>query len=116
MGERLGKKFGQEQWHRLSTEIEETAVTELEKRGKTTIKPNVDFFSAPVYHLMGIPHDLMTPLFAVSRVAGWTAHIIEEKFGDAQGKPALYRPSSDYTGNYCGKTGCVYKTIGEREG
>ena len=86
-------------------------VAEFEKRGKTTIKPNVDFYSAPVYHLMGIPHDLMTPVFAVSRIAGWTAHIIEEKFGDAQGKPALYRPSSDYIGNYCGKTGCMYEPM-----
>ena len=114
MGERLGKKLGQEQWHRLSTQIEETALAEFEKRGKTTIKPNVDFYSAPVYHLMGIPPDLMTPLFAVSRIAGWTAHIIEEKFGEAQGKPALYRPSSDYTGNYCGNTGCVYEPMEKR--
>jgi len=114
MGAELGKKLGQEQWHRLSTQIEEAAITEFEKRGKTTIKPNVDFYSAPVYHLMGIPHDLMTPIFAVSRIAGWTAHIIEEKFGEAQGKPALYRPSSEYTGNYCGKTGCVYEPMEKR--
>ena len=114
MGERLGKKLVQEQWHRILTQVEETAVAEFEKRGKTTIKPNVDFYSAPVYHLMGIPHDLMTPLFAVSRIAGWAAHIIEEKFGEAQGKPALYRPSSDYTGNYCGKTGCVYEPMERR--
>jgi citrate synthase len=114
MGERLGKKLGQEQWHRLSTQIEETAIAEFAKRGKTTIKPNVDFYSAPVYHLMGIPPELMTPIFAVSRIAGWTAHIIEEKFGEAQGKPALYRPSSEYTGNYCGKTGCVYEPMEKR--
>ncbi len=113
---RLGEKLGRNHWCALSARVEEAAVAEFAARGKTTIKPNVDFFSAPVYHLMGIPHDLMTPLFAVSRVAGWTAHIIEEKFGDAQGKPALYRPSSDYTGNYCGKTGCVYRPIGERKG
>ncbi|HTG00425.1 MAG TPA: citrate/2-methylcitrate synthase [Nitrospirota bacterium] len=115
MGRRLGRKLGQEQWHRMLTDIETTAVADLEKRGKTTIKPNVDFYSAPVYHLMGIPHDLMTPLFAVSRIAGWTAHIIEEKFADAQEKPALYRPSSDYTGNYCGKTGCVYVPVEKRD-
>ena len=113
---RLGEKLGQNHWCALSARVEEAAVAEFTARGKTTIRPNVDFFSAPVYHLMGIPHDLMTPLFAVSRVAGWTAHIIEEKFGDAQGKPALYRPSSDYTGSYCGKTGCVYKPIEERKG
>ena len=111
---RLGKKLGQEHWCTLSTRIEEAAVAEFEKRGKTTIKPNVDFFSAPVYHMMGIPHDLMTPLFAIARIAGWTAHIIEEKFGDAQEKPALYRPSSEYIGNYCGKTGCAYVPIPQR--
>lgn len=112
---RIGKKLNEEHWCRLSTQIEETAVAEFAKRGKTTIKPNVDFFSAPVYHMMGIPEDMMTPVFAVSRIAGWTAHIIEEKFGDAQGKPALYRPSSEYTGNYCGKEACTYTPIEERK-
>ena len=111
---RLGKKLGQEQWCRLSAQIEQSAVAEFEKRGKTAIKPNVDFYSASVYHLMGIPGDLMTPIFAVARIAGWTAHIIEEKFGDAQEKPALYRPSSEYVGNYCGKTGCVYEPAEKR--
>jgi len=112
---RLGRKFDQEYWCELSTKIEESAVAEFEKWGKSTIKPNVDFYSAPVYHMMGITGDLMTPLFAVSRIAGWTAHIIEEKFGDAQDKPALYRPSSEYVGNYCGKTGCTFKSIGKRK-
>jgi citrate synthase len=112
---RIGEKLGQKRWCTLSTEIEAAALAEFEKHGKTTIKPNVDFFSAPVYHLMGVPLDLMTPLFAVSRIAGWTAHIIEEKFGDAQGKPALYRPSSEYTGNYCGRLGCVYEPIEKRK-
>ena len=112
---RIGKKTGQEHWCRLSTQIDETAEAEFARRGKTTIKPNVDFFSAPVYHMMGIPGDQMTPLFAVSRIAGWTAHIIEEKFGDAHGeKPALYRPSAEYTGNYCGKEACTYTPIEER--
>ncbi len=115
MGKRLGVKLGQEQWYRLSAAIEEAAIAEFEKRGKTTIKPNVDFFSAPVYHLMGIPHDLMTPVFAVARVAGWTAHIIEEKFAEAQDKPVLYRPSSDYIGNYCGKVGCTYVPLEKRK-
>jgi len=115
MCKRLGKKLGQEQWYLLSTQIEETAVAEFEKRGKTTIKPNVDFYSAPVYHMMGIPGDIMTPIFAMARIAGWTAHIIEEKFAEAQGKPALYRPSSDYIGNYCGKTGCTYAPVEKRK-
>ena len=111
---RLGEKLKQEHWCRLSTEIEESAVDEFKKRGKTTIKPNVDFYSAPVYYMMGIPGDLMTPIFAVSRIAGWTSHIIEEKFGDAQGKPALYRPSSEYVGNYCGKAACNYEPLEKR--
>ena len=111
---RLGRKLGQEHWCRLSTEIEEAAIAEFAKRGKTTIKPNVDFYSAPVYHMMGIPGDLMTPIFAVARIAGWASHIIEEKFGDAQDKPALYRPSSEYVGSYCGKTGCVYEPLEKR--
>jgi len=111
----LATKLGQEPLCALSSQIEETAVREFEQRGKTTIKPNVDFYSAPVYHLMGIPGDIMTPLFAIARIAGWTAHIIEEKSGDAQGKPALYRPSSEYIGSYCGKTGCVYAGMDKRQ-
>lgn len=110
----LAHRLGQEHWCALSSRIEESAVAEFMKRGKTTIKPNVDFYSAPVYHLMGIPGDLMTPLFAIARIAGWTAHIIEEKTGDAQGKPALYRPSSEYVGSYCGRTGCVYEAMDVR--
>ncbi len=114
MSSRLGKKLGQEQWYRLSTRIEEAALREFEKRGKTTIKPNVDFYSASVYHMMGVPGDLMTPVFAVSRIAGWTAHIIEEKFAEAQEKPALYRPASEYVGHYCGRMGCTYEPVGQR--
>ncbi len=115
MSRRLGKKLGQEKWYRLSSAIEEAAVTEFEKRGKSTIKPNVDFYSAPFYHLIGIPGDLMTPVFTISRIAGWTAHIIEEKFAEAQERPALYRPASEYVGNYCGRTGCVYEPIEKRK-
>ncbi len=111
----LGKKLHEDHWCRLSTEIEETAVAEFNAQGKTTIRPNVDFYSASVYHMMGIPLDLMTPVFAVARVAGWTAHIIEEKFADAQEKPALYRPLSEYVGHYCGKTGCVYEPVAARK-
>ncbi|MBW1792370.1 MAG: citrate (Si)-synthase, partial [Deltaproteobacteria bacterium] len=65
-------------------------------------------YSATVYHQMGIPLDLMTPIFAISRVAGWTTHIIEEKTGEAQEKPALYRPKAEYVGTYCGLMGCTY--------
>jgi len=114
MGFRLGKKLSQEKWPRLSSELEKAAVEAFEKKGLKTIKPNVDFFSAPVYHLMGIPGDLMTPVFAISRIAGWCAHIIEEKFAEAQEKPALYRPQAEYVGHYCGLMGCTYEALDAR--
>jgi len=114
MASRLGKKTGQERWHQLSTQIEQTGLEEFRKRGKTNIQPNVDFYSAPVYHIMGIPRDLMTPIFAMSRIAGWCAHVIEEKFGEAQGKPALYRPKAEYVGQYCGLMGCTYDEMESR--
>jgi citrate synthase len=64
--------------------------------------------------MMGIPVDIMTPIFAISRISGWCAHVIEEKFGDAQEKPALYRPQAEYVGHYCGDIGCEYHPLQER--
>jgi len=110
----LGKETGQERLVDLTIQIEYAALAEFEKRGKTEIKPNVDFFSASVYHLLGIPRDLMTPIFAISRIAGWTSHIIEEKTGEAQVKPALYRPKAEYIGQYCGLMGCKFEPLIER--
>lgn len=52
--------------------------------------------------MMGIPLHAMTAMFAISLVAGWCAHMIEEKFAQAQEKPFLYRPKADYMGDYCG--------------
>jgi len=115
MSRRLGEKLGRRKWYDLSIQVEQAALEEFEKRGKKTIKPNCDFYSASVYHMMDIPVDLMTPLFAVSRIAGWCAHIIEEKFAEAQGKPALYRPESEYVGHYCGRMGCTYKALEARK-
>lgn len=113
MGQRLGDQTGGK-WAAISQKIEETALAIFASKGKTTILPNVDFNSAPVYYLMGIPMDLMTPIFAISRVAGWCAHIIEEQFADAQGKPALYRPQAQYVGEYCGLLGCEYSPVAKR--
>lgn len=115
MALRLSRKPGMEIWHRLSTEIEQAALEAFRERGKTGIQPNVDFYSAPVYHMMGIPADLMTPIFAVSRVAGWCSHIIEEKTGEAQERPALYRPQAEYVGQYCGLMGCTYEPLEKKE-
>ncbi len=115
MATRLGKSKGMEKWDQLSKVLEQVAEEEFDRRGKTEIKPNVDFFSAPVYHMMGIPRDLFTPIFAISRVAGWCSHVIEEKFAEAQDKPALYRPQAEYVGQYCGLMGCSYSPMEARE-
>jgi citrate synthase len=114
MSQRLGKKIGNENWYRWLTQIEEAGLKEFQRRGKTNIKSNVDFYSGSVYYVMGIPVDLMTPVFAISRVSGWCAHIIEEKFAEAQEKPALYRPQAEYVGDYCGPIGCEYEPISAR--
>jgi citrate synthase len=63
---------------------------------------------------MGIPIDLFSPLFAMSRVAGWCAHVIEEQYADAAPKPALYRPKSDYIGDYCGPDECSFVPMDDR--
>jgi citrate synthase len=115
MCHRLGNRLRQPRWYELSSQIEEAAIDEFNRRGKTTIRPNVDFYSAPVYHLMGIPGDLMTLIFAMARIAGWCAHCIEEKFAEAQEKPALYRPTADYVGHYCGEIGCTFTPVAERK-
>ena len=114
MASRLGKKTGQEKWHELSVAVERSGLEAFAKKGKANIQPNVDFFSAPVYHIMGIPLDIMTPIFAISRISGWCSHMIEEKFAEAQGKPALYRPKAEYVGNYCGLIGCEFEPMDKR--
>lgn len=114
MATRLAKSKNMGKWDELSKLVEAVAVEEFDKRGKSEIKPNVDFYSAPVYFMMGIPKDLFTPIFAISRIAGWCSHIIEEKFGEAQEKPMLYRPQAEYVGNYCGLMGCEYSPLPER--
>jgi citrate synthase len=63
---------------------------------------------------MGIAIDLFSPLFAISRVSGWTAHVLEEQFGGAADKPALYRPESEYIGDYCGPQECAFVPIENR--
>jgi len=74
-------------WCHLSMRVGE--VIEAKKKG---IYPNVDFFSAPLLYTLGVPPDLFTPVFAMSRVAGWTAHVIEQ-YADNR----LIRPRSQYT-------------------
>ncbi len=111
---RLADRTGDSRWYELTRAIEAATKEEFKKLKGREIHANVDFYSASVYHMMGIPRDLFTPVFAVSRVSGWSAHIIEEKLAEAQPKPELYRPDADYIGNYCGLQGCKYIPIEER--
>lgn len=89
MSRQLGEQLGEEElkWYLISEKIEEVM---LEKKG---LKPNVDFYSATVYKYLGIPSELYTPIFAMSRVTGWTAHIMEQ-YADNR----LIRPRAEYTG------------------
>jgi len=111
---RLADRTGDRRWYELTKAIEAATKEEFRKMKGREIYANVDFYSASVYHMMGIQSDLFTPLFAISRISGWAAHVIEEKLAEAQPKPELYRPDSDYVGNYCGLEGCEYVPIEER--
>ncbi len=79
-------------WYDITEKIEEVTKRIMSQTKKMLIYPNVDLYSASLYYSLGIPIDLNTPIFAISRIAGWNAHIIEEKFAEAAPKPALYRP------------------------
>jgi len=104
-----------EQWFDLTEKIETTTISEMKLQKDRDIYPNVDLYSASIYYMLKIPMDLNTPIFAISRVAGWAAHIIEEKFAEAAPKTALYRPKAVYVGKYCGPQGCEYKTLDLRK-
>lgn len=86
-------------WFKMSVLIDDTVQKE---KG---LLPNVDFYSATVYYSMGIPIDMYTPIFAMSRVSGWLAHIYEQWT-----KNRIYRPRGEWTG----KEGLTYKPISER--
>jgi len=114
LSRRLAAKTGDE-WYDITEKIEATTISEMKSQKGKEIYPNVDLYSASIYHMLKIPMDLNTPIFAISRVAGWAAHIIEEKFAEAAPKPALYRPNAVYVGKYCGPEGCEYKTLDLRK-
>ena len=104
-----------EPWFELTEAIEAATISEIKSQKNRDIYPNVDLYSASIYYMLKIPVDLNTPIFAISRVVGWAAHIIEEKFAEAAPKPALYRPKAVYVGKYCGPQGCEYKTLDLRK-
>jgi citrate synthase len=88
MSEELGKSTGQEDLYLMSKRVEETV------RAEKKLNPNVDFYSASTYYSLGIPIDLFTPIFAVSRMSGWTAHVLEQYHNNR-----LIRPRAEYKGN-----------------
>src|ERR1700730_621473 len=88
MSEELGKRTGHVNLFLMSKRVEETVKAEKK------LNPNVDFYSASTYYSLGIPIDLFTPIFAVSRMAGWTAHILEQYHNNR-----LIRPRAEYKGN-----------------
>lgn len=99
MSKQLTFITGEQKWYDMSVKMEEIIIKE---KG---ILPNVDFYSASVYHSLGIQHDLFTPIFAVSRTAGWLAHILEQYSNNR-----LIRPRSEYTG----QKNLIYVPIEER--
>jgi citrate synthase len=88
MSEELGKSTGHQDLYLMSKRVEETV------RGEKKLNPNVDFYSASTYYSLGIPIDLFTPIFAVSRMSGWTAHVLEQYHNNR-----LIRPRAEYKGN-----------------
>jgi len=114
MSKALGERTGKKKWYEISKEVEKKGKEAFRKRKGREIFVNVDFWSASVYHAMGIPVDLFTPVFAIARISGWVAHVIEEQFAGAAPEPVLYRPDSEYIGDYCGPDECPYVPIAER--
>lgn len=115
MSKALGERTGDPRWYEMSTLIEKTAKEVFRQRKNADIPVNVDFYSASLYYYLGIPVDLFTPVFAIARVAGWAAHIIEEQFAGAAAKPVLYRPESEYVGDYCGPEVCEFVPLDNRK-
>ena len=87
MCKELGERVDQPQWYEIFAALEETT---FEQKG---LYPNVDLYAAGVYHMLGIPTDLMTPIFALARMAGWTAHVREQYANNR-----IIRPGSEYIG------------------
>ncbi len=83
----MGEKHGDTRWYDIARKVEEYM---LREKG---MYPNVDFYSASTYYMMGIPLDLYTPIFAVSRISGWTGHILEQYANNK-----LIRPRAEYIG------------------
>jgi citrate synthase len=114
MSRRMGEKNGDLLWYELTKELEVKGKAAFKAKKNRDIFCNVDFYSASLFYSMGIATDLFSPLFAISRISGWAAHVIEEQFAMAAPKPSLYRPGAEYVGDYCGPDECVFVDIDDR--
>jgi len=114
MSRRMGEITGVSLWYDLTQQLETRAKAAFKAKKQQEIFSNVDFYSASLFQAMAIPTDLFTPIFAVSRVAGWAAHVIEERFATAAPKPSLYRPGAAYVGDYCGPGECQFVSLEHR--
>ena len=92
MAIKLTEQLGEPKWIQMSERIAQLM------QEKKNLNANVDFYSATVYHSLGLPTDLFTPIFAISRMAGWTAHVLEQ-WSDNR----IFRPLSEYTGRPYGQ-------------
>lgn len=92
VAQHLADESGDSKWFEMGLEMERVMEREMEKRGKQ-VRPNVDFYSASVYRMLGFPIDMYTPIFAVARISGWMAHLFEQ-YADNQ----LMRPRLVYEG------------------
>jgi len=90
--EQLFEKFGRDEYYDVATTLEQVVADRMGHKG---VYPNVDFYSGLVYRKLGIPTDLFTPVFAISRVAGWLAHWKEQI-----GENRIFRPTQIYTGSH----------------
>jgi citrate synthase len=100
LSEELGKRTGHVELFNMSTQLQQMI------KDSKGLDPNVDFYSASTYYSLGIPVDLFTPIFAVSRMSGWTAHILEQYRNNR-----LIRPRAEYTGEPVGR---AWVDIGNR--
>jgi len=96
MSKQLGEAAGNLKWYEMSERLIPLLKDSLNSQGQPrNLNPNVDFFSASAYYTMGIPVDLFTPVFAMARVTGWSAHVMEQHKHNR-----IIRPTDDYTGAF----------------
>jgi len=114
MSKAMEEKTGKTRWYEISALLEKTGKAEFKRRKNRDIYVNVDFYSGSLYLSLGIPVDLFTPVFGIARISGWCAHVIEEQFAGAAPKPMLYRPESEYVGDYCGPDVCEFTPMDDR--